>query len=133
EGLLRCRDVLVAYRDLVKGEEWDAVDDRLADAEDLIAQEGLAWPRSAEPHLPLRVGTLGGLAAVLLDLESPGVFARDPDEDPAPWLAAGSVGAFLNDPVIHRRGALADADPLALLAEVAAHIGAGRKKEAGRL
>ncbi len=133
EHLLRCRDLLWHYRDLVKGEAWDVVDDRLEDAEATIVEEGLSWPAADPPRLPVRIGTAGGVAALLLDLESPGVFGRDADEDVGTWLVAPSMGGYLNDPVVHRPGAVVDADPLALLEQVEGFVAAGRKKQAGRL
>jgi hypothetical protein len=128
--LLRCREVLAACKQL-SGEEWDVVDDRLAEAEDIIAEEGLAWSGSGGAH-PLPLGTWGGVVELRLDLASPRVFASDPDERPDPWMVAPCLAAFLAAPTVAPPAGESGEDPLAVLAEVEGHIGAGRRREAAR-
>jgi hypothetical protein len=136
EYLLRCRHVLRAYRDHVD-EEWDVVDDRLAEAEDMVAEEGLVLPPGPTPATPVGVGSWEGIQEILLDLDRPGVFARDPDGGEV-WRVATCPLLFLNDPHVDRPGGTRKADvggaqdALAQLDEAEAAFVAGRLKAAGR-
>lgn len=129
--LLRCREILRAYKRMTAGEEWDVVDDRLAEAEDTVRDEGLTWPASPAKH-PSVVGSWTTVAELQLDLELPGMFAHDPEGEVAThWQVAPSIAAFLNNPTIDIPGEAAE-DPLQLMAEVEGHIDAGRKRQAAR-
>lgn len=130
--LLRCRDILRAYGRVAGGEEWDVVDDRLAEAEDLIAEESLSWGDGVCER-PITLGQWMGVTQLLIDPEVPGVFAHDDDEDPPRWQVTRSLAAFLNGPSITKPDAEAPPDPLEQLAEVEGCIDAGRKREAARL
>ncbi|MGE0706861.1 MAG: hypothetical protein AB7N76_06615 [Planctomycetota bacterium] len=134
EHLLRCRDVLRAYR-ARSGEEWDVVDDRLEEVEGTLTDEGLAWPAADRPRQPIVIGAWGGVTELALDLEGPGVFARDPDAPKGEewWRVAPCVSAFLNGPGIARPGASEGSDPLSLLQRAGAAIDAGNKRQAARL
>jgi hypothetical protein len=130
--LLRCRNVLSAYCRLTGGEEWDVVDDRLAEAEDLIAEEKLGWSKRT-CECPIALGHWMGLAELRIDNEAPGVFAHDADESPSDWRVAPTMGVFLNAPTIARPDAEAPPDPLEQLAIVGVHMDAGRRREAARM
>jgi hypothetical protein len=137
EYLLRCRHVLRAYRDHVD-EEWDVVDDRLAEAEDMVAEDGLRLLPGDSPAAPVGVGSWEGIQEILLDLDRPGVFARDPDGGEV-WRVATCPLLFLNDPHVDRPGdtRLADVDAaedaLGQLRQAEEAFVAGRLKAAGRL
>jgi len=130
--LLRCRRILTAYRSLAD-EEWDVVDDRLEEARDIIAEEGLVWPGEGGDHL-VPIGSWSGVIKLCLDRDADGVWAHDPDENQR-WQVAPCVAAFLNDPHIRRPGVGPDGsdDPLELLDRVGTHLDAGEMKEAARL
>ncbi len=132
EHLLRCREILRAYKMMTAGEEWDVVDDRLAEAEDAVRDESLSLSPGPSQH-PTTVGQWMSVAELQLDLEVPGVFAHDPDGDEVKrWQVSPSIAAFLNCPTIDRPGEEVE-DPLELLADVEGHIDAGRKRQAARL
>lgn len=128
--LLRCRNVLSAYQ-AMSGEEWDAVDDRLLEAEDIIKDEGHSW--SGEQPVYFQIGVWGGVIELSLDLEGPGLYARDPDVGPGRWKVAGSVAAFLNNPEVRRPGDEGELDPITLLEQAGDAMDAGQKKQAARL
>lgn len=130
EHLLRCRDVLAACQ-LHSNEEWDVVDDRLLEAQDIIAEEGLSWPDQG-PGVPFAIGTWNGVSELRVDLERPGVFAHDTDLSPQPWRIAPSLCAFINAPALPRPGGDDELDPVELLTEAGTLIDAGKKKSAAR-
>ena len=131
EHLLRCRDVLEAYKEL-SPEEWDVVDDRLEEVEETVRGEGLTWPEDVTTRA-IPVGSYMGVVELSLDAAAPGVFAKDPEAGPARWRVAPSVAAFLGAPLVRRAGDLMDQDPMELLAQVAGHMDRGERKQAGRL
>ncbi|MCO5170427.1 MAG: hypothetical protein M9894_29170 [Planctomycetes bacterium] len=137
--LVRALDALRAYRALV-AEPWEVVDDRLADAEDLVEQEGLrARVGPGEAGL-LVVGRWEGVVPLALDLGRPGVARLDPDAAGQPvagWLA-GTLLELLNDPAAHAPGATTTESPAApseaagAFAAVVDRLAQGQAKQAGR-
>ena len=135
EYLLRARDVLRAYRDHV-GEDWDVVDDRLDELEAMIRDDGLTLPPGATPGAGVVVGSWDGLHELVVDLDRPGVFARDGGRT---WPLRESLLWFLNDPHVappgeaRALGVEPEVSALAMLEQAEAEFEAGHLKQASRL
>lgn len=143
--LCRAREQLRAYRAL-SDEAWDVVDDRLADAEELVTREGLTPDPRREERLPF--ACLDQVVELAVDLLHPGVWATDPER--GTWQVAPSLAAFLGDPRplqdaaqpaascaeggSEEEPALAPGGGGALdrLAEAQEHLVQGRLRQAGR-
>lgn len=132
--LLRSRDVLRTFK-LRTPEEWEAVDDRLLEAEDEVERGQLSWPLRQAPRKPLLIGKWAGVVELALDLEGRGVFARDPDSAGGKtWQrVAPCLAAFLNGPSVGGLGQEDARDPLTLLSQAEAAIEAGKRRKAARL
>ncbi|HBP21481.1 MAG TPA: hypothetical protein DEA08_27295 [Planctomycetes bacterium] len=131
--LLRSRDVLRTFK-LRTPEEWEAVDDRLLEAEDEVERDQLGWPLRDTPRKPLLIGRWAGVVELALDLEGQGVFARDTDAAGKPWQrVAPCLSAFVNGPSVGGLGEEDARDPLTLLGQAEQAIEAGKRRKAARL
>ncbi|MBX3470616.1 MAG: hypothetical protein KF878_27425, partial [Planctomycetes bacterium] len=141
--LVRAVDALRAYRELV-AEPWEVVDDRLADAEDLVEAEGLRARMGPADAALVVIGRWDGVVPLALDPARPGVAQLDPEaRGAAPRWIAGTLVELLNDPASYAPGAApapaparaAPASPApasGVFAEVVRHLGAGQARQAGR-
>lgn len=132
EHLVRSERVLDAYKRLVP-EEWDVVDDRLEEARETVAEEGLR----ATPAAPsIQIASWEGVIPIRAELYRSGLQASDPDSGET-WAPAPALLVFLNDPQSGRGGerktpATRAEQALELLDACSAHMDDGKKRKAGR-